>query len=156
MSKLFIDGVWCHSGATREIRCPADGSFVRTVSEAGPPLVAEAVDAARRAFDGPWRAVSSPERAALLLRVADLLTRDRAVYADAAADKWIAANRTRSTPGCPADRSVERVQVRPTSNPAHARPGRPLRDARTTRSRFCSLIRRSRVHNLDRVSEPGS
>jgi betaine-aldehyde dehydrogenase len=84
MAELFIDGVWCHSGATREIRCPADDTFVATVSEAGAPLVDEAVDAARRAFDGPvWRGLTSLDRGALLHRVADLLARDRDAYADA-------------------------------------------------------------------------
>ncbi len=86
MPELFIDGRWrdAQDGATREIRCPADGSHVATVSEAGPADAAPAVEAARRAFDdGRWSAVPAQERAALLLRVADLLERDKAAYARA-------------------------------------------------------------------------
>ncbi|HSE70410.1 MAG TPA: aldehyde dehydrogenase family protein [Nocardioidaceae bacterium] len=76
MPELFIDGSWrdAGDGRTREIRCPADGSVVGTVSEAGPQDALEAVRAARRAFDdGPWRQATSPERAAILTRVADQL-----------------------------------------------------------------------------------
>ena len=57
MSALFIEGVWQQAvgGAVREIHCPADGSPVATVPEAGPEDSELAVDAARRAFDtGPW------------------------------------------------------------------------------------------------------
>lgn len=77
---LFIDGSWraAADGRTREIRCPADGSAVATVAEAGPEDTIEAVAAARRAFDsGPWRQTSTPERAALLRRVAGRLRAER-------------------------------------------------------------------------------
>ena len=80
MSTLFIDGVWqpAVGGAVREIHCPADGSLVATVPEAGPEDAEQAIEAARRAFDsGPWPATSSLERGALLHRVADLLERDK-------------------------------------------------------------------------------
>jgi betaine-aldehyde dehydrogenase len=80
MAELFIDGTWCdaEAGGTREIRCPADGRHVGTVSEGGPGDAARAVDAARRAFDhGPWPHTPAPKRAALLHRVADLLQRDK-------------------------------------------------------------------------------
>ena len=80
MSALFIDGVWQEAvgGAVREIRCPADGTLVATVPEAGPEDAALAIEAARRAFDaGPWPATSSLDRGALLHRVADLLERDK-------------------------------------------------------------------------------
>jgi betaine-aldehyde dehydrogenase len=84
--ELSIGGAWreAHSGATRDIRCPADGSLVATVSEAGPEDVAEAVAAARRAFDaGPWPATPTQERGALLHRVADELQRRKAEIARA-------------------------------------------------------------------------
>lgn len=80
MSGLFIDGDWqdAAAGEIREIRCPADGSLVATVPEAGPEDAERAVAAARRAFDnGPWPSTSSLERGALLHRVADLLERDK-------------------------------------------------------------------------------
>lgn len=80
MSTLFIDGEWQHAvdGGVREIRCPADGSLVATVPEAGPKDAELAIEAARRAFDvGPWPATTSLERSALLHRLADLLERDK-------------------------------------------------------------------------------
>jgi betaine-aldehyde dehydrogenase len=80
MSALFIAGAWEQAvgGAVREIHCPADGSLVVTVPEAGPEDAERAIEAARRAFDsGPWPATSSLERGALLHRVADLLERDK-------------------------------------------------------------------------------
>jgi len=76
MATLFIDGRWCDAadGATREIRCPADGSAVATVAEATADDAVAAARAARRAFDsGPWPSTPSPERAALLFGLADRL-----------------------------------------------------------------------------------
>ncbi|MEV5939928.1 aldehyde dehydrogenase family protein [Streptomyces sp. NPDC051994] len=80
MPELFIDGQWqgAVDGRTREIRCPADGTLVATVDEAGPKDTAAAIAAARAAFDhGPWPRTAPAERGALLLRVADLLVRDK-------------------------------------------------------------------------------
>lgn len=77
---LFIDGEWreATSGATREITCPADGSHVITVSEADEKDAALAIAAARRTFDdGVWAETPATERAALLNKLADLLTRDK-------------------------------------------------------------------------------
>ncbi|RIJ44610.1 aldehyde dehydrogenase family protein, partial [Clavibacter michiganensis subsp. insidiosus] len=53
-ASLFIDGSWqsAADGATREIRCPADGSLVGHVSEAGTVDVERAIASARAAFDG--------------------------------------------------------------------------------------------------------
>ncbi|MFF3850691.1 aldehyde dehydrogenase family protein [Streptomyces sp. NPDC002328] len=80
MPDLFIDGGWrgALDGRTREIRCPADGSLVGVVDEAGGKDTVEAIAAARRAFDtGPWPRTPAAERGDLLLRVADLLVRDK-------------------------------------------------------------------------------
>ncbi|MFG2626584.1 aldehyde dehydrogenase family protein [Streptomyces sp. NPDC048473] len=80
MPDLFIGGHWTAAvdGRTREIRCPADGSVVARVDEAGPKDAAAAIAAAREAFDhGPWPRTPTAERAGLLLRVADLLARDK-------------------------------------------------------------------------------
>ncbi|MFJ8004607.1 aldehyde dehydrogenase family protein [Streptomyces fagopyri] len=86
MPDLFIDGTW--RGAlderTREIRCPADGSLVGVVDEAGGKDTVEAIAAARRAFDeGPWPSTPTADRGDLLLRVADLLVRDKDALARA-------------------------------------------------------------------------
>jgi betaine-aldehyde dehydrogenase len=85
MPELYVDGVWTNarSGARREIRCPADGSLVAEVDEAGAEDTAAAIAAAHRAFhEGPWPRTSARERGDLLLRLADLLERDTAVVAE--------------------------------------------------------------------------
>jgi betaine-aldehyde dehydrogenase len=86
MADLYIGGTWtsAREKGTREIRCPADGSLVAVVDEAGPQDTADAIAAARRAFDdGPWPRTPPNERGDLLLRVADLLARDKEVLARA-------------------------------------------------------------------------
>ncbi|MGW0913411.1 aldehyde dehydrogenase family protein [Streptomyces sp. NPDC002784] len=80
MPDLFIDGEWraALDERTREIRCPADGSLVGVVDEAGGKDTVAAIGAARRAFDtGPWPGTAPQERGDLLLRVAGLLVRDK-------------------------------------------------------------------------------
>ncbi|WP_327693567.1 aldehyde dehydrogenase family protein [Streptomyces sp. NBC_00459] len=80
MPELFIGGTWRSAldERTREIRCPADGSLVGVVDEAGGKDTVEAISAARRAFDeGPWPGTPAAERGDLLLRVADLMVRDK-------------------------------------------------------------------------------
>ena len=84
MPELFIGGRWqnARAGGRREIRCPADGSLVAEIDEAGPEDTQDAIAAASDAFDdGPWPWTSSRERGELLLRVADLLQRDKAAMA---------------------------------------------------------------------------
>ncbi len=83
---LYRSGAWAASsgGSLREIRCPADGIPVTTVVEASQADAEAAVSAARAAFDtGSWPTTPEKDRGALLLRVADLLERDTAVYARA-------------------------------------------------------------------------
>ncbi|MFJ2264311.1 aldehyde dehydrogenase family protein [Streptomyces sp. NPDC087844] len=86
MADLYIGGTWtsAREKRTREIRCPADGALVAVVDEAGGEDTADAIAAARRAFDeGPWPRTPANERGDLLLRVADLLARDKDVLARA-------------------------------------------------------------------------
>jgi betaine-aldehyde dehydrogenase len=81
VAELYIDGQWvsARAGGQREIRCPADGTLVGVVDEAGVADTEAAIAAARRAFDeGPWPRTSSSARADLLLAVAGMLERDRA------------------------------------------------------------------------------
>ena len=83
---IYVQGEWVRSGSnrTREIRCPADGSHVRTVVEGEAAHVEAAVAAARAAFDaGEWSTSSPLERGRLLHRVADLLERDKDAVARA-------------------------------------------------------------------------
>ncbi|MPZ94674.1 MAG: aldehyde dehydrogenase family protein [Propionibacteriales bacterium] len=86
MPDIFVHGRWesARDGGRREIRCPADGSLVAKVDEAGPKDTAEAIESARTAFDdGPWPGTQAAERGDLLGRVADLLERDKAEVARA-------------------------------------------------------------------------
>ena len=84
MGDLLIGGGWTASARRRIIRCPADSRRVAEVSEAGADDVERAVSAARTAFDqGPWPSTPGPDRAALLLRTAGLLERERPALARA-------------------------------------------------------------------------
>jgi betaine-aldehyde dehydrogenase len=86
MSDFYIAGEWRapRGGGKREIRCPADGSFVAAVGEGAAADVSSAVAAAREAFDhGPWPHTAEKERGALLGAVADIIQRDRDVFARA-------------------------------------------------------------------------
>ncbi|WP_436762743.1 aldehyde dehydrogenase family protein [Streptosporangium sp. V21-05] len=79
MSDLYLGGTWRDpvAGGHREIRSPADGGLVATVSEATRADTEIAITEARAAFDeGTWASTPERERGALLLRVADLLERD--------------------------------------------------------------------------------
>ena len=81
---IHIDGTWLTAtdGGAREILDPADGTVLALVADGGPDDTDAAVTAARRAFDlGPWPRTPVTERAALLVRVADLLQRDRETIA---------------------------------------------------------------------------
>jgi acyl-CoA reductase-like NAD-dependent aldehyde dehydrogenase len=72
----FIDGVWreAATGAVFERRTPYDGELVDTYADSDEEDVAEAVRAARRAFDeGPWPRLPAAERAAVLRRAATLI-----------------------------------------------------------------------------------
>ncbi len=85
MAELHIGGVWREpaGGGRRDIRCPADGQLVAIVSEGTRSDADAAVAAARAAFDGPWPSTPARDRGAVLLAIADLLARDRQVFARA-------------------------------------------------------------------------
>ncbi|MEV5105991.1 aldehyde dehydrogenase family protein [Streptomyces massasporeus] len=80
MGELYIDGEWTQAaaGGRREVVNPYDASVVTTVDEADAADVDRAVRAARRAFaEEDWAGAPSRRRADLLMRVHDLLLRDR-------------------------------------------------------------------------------
>jgi betaine-aldehyde dehydrogenase len=88
VADLYLGGAWRDSvaGGHREIRCPADGALVATVSEATRADTEAAILAARHAFDtGPWPATPARDRGALLFRAADLLERDKKEFSRAEA-----------------------------------------------------------------------
>ncbi|WP_406358010.1 aldehyde dehydrogenase family protein [Streptomyces sp. NBC_01635] len=80
MGELYIDGEWTQAaaGGRREVVNPYDASVITAVDEADATDVDRAVRAARRAFDEEeWANTPTRHRADLLLRVHDLLLRDR-------------------------------------------------------------------------------
>lgn len=82
--KHWIGGAWVDSadGATSVRYSPAYGVPVSVAAEGGQIETEAAIAAARAAFDtGAWSRTSGKDRATLLLRVADLIDRDRAAIA---------------------------------------------------------------------------
>ena len=69
--QIFVDGAF-RDGAGEAVKTidPADEQPLAEVAEAGPSDVTDAVRAARRAFDGPWSAMSGAERGKYLFRIA--------------------------------------------------------------------------------------
>jgi aldehyde dehydrogenase (NAD+) len=72
---LLIDGefVEAESGDSFETINPATGEAITRVAKADLSDVNRTVNAARRAFDGPWRSATPLARQQLLLRIADLI-----------------------------------------------------------------------------------
>jgi aminobutyraldehyde dehydrogenase len=80
-TQLLIGGrLMKGQGSGEEILDPATGSQIAEVPAATPQQVDAAVDAAERAFPG-WAATAPKERAAALLRIADLVEKNAAEYA---------------------------------------------------------------------------
>ncbi|MEU6280980.1 aldehyde dehydrogenase family protein [Streptomyces sp. NPDC047028] len=80
MGELYIDGEWtpAAAGGIREVVNPYDASVITTVDEADATDADRAVRAARRAFvEEDWASAPTRRRADLLLRVHDLLLRDK-------------------------------------------------------------------------------
>lgn len=80
VARHLIDGMWRDSadGQVFERHSPAHGVLVTRAALGGDAEVDAAIAAARRAFDeGGWPAMPGKERAAILLRVADLIDREQ-------------------------------------------------------------------------------
>jgi len=75
LTKLWIDGgpVAALSGKTYDVLNPADGSVLAKVSEGGAADVDAAVEAAAKAFNGPWSKLHARERGKILLKIAGLI-----------------------------------------------------------------------------------
>jgi aldehyde dehydrogenase (NAD+) len=69
--QIFVDGEF-RDGTGEAVKTinPADEEPLAEVAEAGPADVEDAVRAARRAFEGPWSAMSGAERGKYLFRIA--------------------------------------------------------------------------------------
>ena len=80
VARHLIDGAWRGSadGTTFERTSPSHGSVVTIASKGGETDADAAIAAARLAFDkGGWSRTSGKDRATLLLKVADLIDRER-------------------------------------------------------------------------------
>ncbi|HEY7818742.1 MAG TPA: aldehyde dehydrogenase family protein, partial [Vicinamibacteria bacterium] len=69
--RSYVNGRFVDGGRAFAKIHPADGTLVGEVFEADRETVDEAVEAARRALDGPWGKLSLRDRAVLLDRIAD-------------------------------------------------------------------------------------
>jgi betaine-aldehyde dehydrogenase len=77
--QMLIGGTWVDSasGETRELRDPANSEVVAVVPESSREDARRAIDAAREAFDrGPWRKTTALERAKLLFKLGEAITRE--------------------------------------------------------------------------------
>jgi acyl-CoA reductase-like NAD-dependent aldehyde dehydrogenase len=74
--ELFVDGTWTSEEAVGSIEVidPTTEGVIGTVPDAGTKTAVRAIEAARRAFDqGPWPWMKPEERAAKLVRMAEIL-----------------------------------------------------------------------------------
>jgi acyl-CoA reductase-like NAD-dependent aldehyde dehydrogenase len=71
----YIDGRWTagRSDATRERENPATGEIIGSFPDSGSEDVADAVEAAAKAYE-TWRFVAAPRRAEILFRAAEIMT----------------------------------------------------------------------------------
>lgn len=77
--QLLIDGKWVNaeSGKTFETRNPATDQVIGKVAEGSKADVDKAVKAARKAVEeGPWRKMSTAQRAKLMFKLADLVEKN--------------------------------------------------------------------------------
>jgi len=83
--KLLINGKWvaAASGKTFEVKNPATGDVIALAAEGDKADVEAAVSAARRAFEtGAWPSLTPSDRAKIIWRIGDLITK----YADELAE----------------------------------------------------------------------
>ncbi|WP_321840378.1 aldehyde dehydrogenase family protein [Paraburkholderia bannensis] len=82
-AKHFIGGEWCPpaSGETLAALDPSTGQPFAELARGNAADIDAAVQAARRAFEGPWGALSPAERGRLLFALAGLVTRDKEILA---------------------------------------------------------------------------
>ncbi len=77
--QLLINGKWvdAESGKTFETRNPANDQVIAKVAEGSKADVDKAVKAARKAVEeGPWRKMSTAQRAKLMFKLADLIEKN--------------------------------------------------------------------------------
>ena len=63
-----------HSGASLPVIDPSDGQVFEQLQRSGAQDIDQAVQAARRCFEGPWSKLSAAERGRLLMRLSMKVT----------------------------------------------------------------------------------
>jgi phenylacetaldehyde dehydrogenase len=73
--QLLINGQWTDSASGRTFTTPnpATGEVLATVAEGDAEDINRAVEAARRAFEGPWSRLTASERGRIVWRIGDLI-----------------------------------------------------------------------------------
>ncbi|MFM8316516.1 MAG: aldehyde dehydrogenase family protein, partial [Deltaproteobacteria bacterium] len=77
--RMYVRGEWVEakSKSKREIFDPASGDLLGVVPEAHREDVAEAIKAAREAFDhGPWKTTTALDRGKYLFKISELIKRE--------------------------------------------------------------------------------
>ncbi|TDL31132.1 betaine-aldehyde dehydrogenase [Jeotgalibacillus sp. S-D1] len=85
MRQMYINGAWvdAKSGNTRDIINPSNQEIVATVAEGDAEDAKLAIAAARKAFDnGEWKDTPGAERGRKVLRIAELIERDKEELAE--------------------------------------------------------------------------
>jgi phenylacetaldehyde dehydrogenase len=81
--RIFVDGGWHACTVSLEVIDPSSTSVISRIGEGGVEGIDAAVQAARHAFEhGAWSRLDGADRQALLLRLADLMERDRTILAE--------------------------------------------------------------------------
>ena len=76
----FIGGkdVPAATGETIQVLCPSDGRAISTIARGRAADIDLAVKTARNAFDsGPWPRISATDRGRVLMKMSELILRDR-------------------------------------------------------------------------------
>lgn len=71
--QIYIDGAWRKpdSGESIPVLCPSDGQEFARIARGNAKDVDAAIQAARRAFEGPWAKLAAVERGRLLMKVGE-------------------------------------------------------------------------------------
>ncbi|OMJ85753.1 hypothetical protein SteCoe_12882 [Stentor coeruleus] len=78
-TKLFINNQWVNSSTGKVFPTinPATEQIITEVQYGSPKDIDKAVDAAKEAFEGPWRRFTAVQRANLLYKLADLIDKNK-------------------------------------------------------------------------------
>lgn len=78
-TKLFINNQWVNSSTGKVFPTinPATEQVITEIQYGSPADIDKAVDAAKEAFEGPWRRFTAVQRANLLYKLADLIDKNK-------------------------------------------------------------------------------